>query len=103
MITAEEGTNEGTEALHHTISKGRCHNKEMSPNKRWDRMTHLACGKAQLEEASDPWRWATIMARTPTVKPSVIVATISHHKQQSRRASGSMAGKGDSRLNLPKA
>jgi hypothetical protein len=94
MITAEEGTNEGTEALHHSISKGRCHDKEMSPNERRNRMTHLACGKAQLEEASDPGRWAMIMARTPTVKPSVIVSTISHRKQRSRASFRINGGEG---------
>jgi hypothetical protein len=30
MITAKEGTDEGTEALHQLISKGYCHDKEIS-------------------------------------------------------------------------
>jgi hypothetical protein len=56
MITAEEGPDEGTEALHQLTSKGRRHDKEMSPNEHRYRMTHLAGGKARLKEAPDPGR-----------------------------------------------
>jgi hypothetical protein len=52
-ITAKEGTDEGTKALHQSKSKGRCHDGEMSLDEHHCRVTHLADGEARLEEAPD--------------------------------------------------
>jgi hypothetical protein len=50
-------TEEGTKALHQSTSKGRHHGRELSPDECPHRMTHLAGGEAQLEEAPDIGRW----------------------------------------------
>jgi hypothetical protein len=53
MITAKEGTDEGTRALHQSTSKGQHHGGEMSLDEHQCRMTHLAGDETRLEEAPD--------------------------------------------------
>jgi hypothetical protein len=103
-ITIEEGTSKGTEALNQSTSKGRCHDEEASLDKCWHRVTHLAGDEAQLEEAPDPaQRMATGNDRgraLPLREHLLSSPPLAITGNGAGRASGSMVGKGNHRLNL---
>jgi hypothetical protein len=94
----------GGEALCQSISKCRRHDQEASPGKHRHRMkTHLASDDAWLEEAPIIVRWVgdrrqlrrelSLWEHLP-LSPSLAIVD-----NGTRRASGSMVGKGDSHQN----
>jgi hypothetical protein len=93
-ITAEEGTSEGTKALHQSASKVQHHDEEASPDKHRLGVTHQGTGEAQLKEVPDLMRWVTIVVRPHVAGASTIMTPTSHYRHRSRASFKINGGEG---------